>query len=111
MKTVGLILISFLIAGIVVQIINALFDVGLNNGSISGEADTLGWAGLVLLALIAGLLLLVIFVLQKKLRKPSIDTDREFTEFHDLTVKQVLSKAEVFDSSAIERLQQWERLN
>ena len=111
-RGLGAVLGLLITAGWLLQIVNSLFNLGLNDGSIFGEADTLGWTGLFVLLLIAGsLYLLVSFVSRKVSIRKERTLREQFVEFEDMTTNQILAAVTSFDSSTIKRLQRWERLN
>lgn len=111
-KAIGAVLGAFVLASILLQGINGLFDLELNDGSASGEPNTLGWTGLALLGVVTCVLLVLFYAIPRK-----ISTTQErrlaqrFESFENVTAQQILSKIETFDAKTIGQLQRWERLN
>lgn len=105
---------SVFAAAILVQGVNAVFDLGLESDTSSTGSDPPNWPALILLAVITCSLLLLLYTVPKKVSKNiSRKQDRrrtaEFGEFENLNIRQTLIKVDGFDAPTIDRLQQWER--
>jgi len=111
-KAMGAVIGAFVLASIVLQVINNLFDLGLNDGSASGETDTLGWRGLALLAVITCLLLVLFYTVPRSMSaRYEQRLANSFRQFENASADQILSQIDNLDAKTIGRLQRWERLN